>query len=252
MWVATEFVATAMRGATPKPVVKIPPPIEVRLSRRYARSDFDLCEDRFLFLFSFDYNSFPKRKNPGGAIAAFQRAFGDRRDVGLVLKSVNGKRYPERFAETRELVGSDERIVLLDRFFTRDEISGLQSVVDAFVSLHRSEGLGLGLAESMYQGKPVIGTRYSGNLEFMNDENSCLVDYELVPVQQGEYMYQGLGLHWAEPNVDQAARLMRRLVDDAAFRDRIARAGQETIRTRFTAAATAKLMRERLRALGMI
>jgi glycosyltransferase involved in cell wall biosynthesis len=252
LWVATEFVATAMRGATPKPVVKIPPPIEVRLSRRYARSDFALREDRFLFLFSFDYNSFPKRKNPGGAIAAFRRAFGDRQDVGLVLKSVNGKRYPEQFAETRELANSDERIVLLDRFFTRDEISGLQSVVDAFVSLHRSEGLGLGLAESMYQGKPVIGTRYSGNLEFMNDENSCLVDYELVPVQPGEYMFHGEGLNWADADVDQAAELMRRLVDDAAFRDRIARAGQETIRSRFTAAATAKLIRERLRALGMI
>jgi glycosyltransferase involved in cell wall biosynthesis len=252
IWVASEFVATAVRGVTSKPVRKIPPPIEVLLSRRYARSDFALREDRFLFLFSFDYNSFPKRKNPDGAIAAFRRAFGDRRDVGLVLKSVNGRRYPERFAETRELVGSDERIVMLDGFLTRDETSGLQSVADAFVSLHRSEGLGLGLAESMYQGKPVIGTRYSGNLEFMNDENSCLVDYELVPVERGDYAYHGEGWHWAEPDMDQAAQLMRRLVDEAGFRHRIGRAGQETIRTRFTRTATAAMIRERLGTLGLI
>ena len=252
IWVATDFVAAAVRGATLKPVVKIAPPIEVRLSRRYARSDFALPEDRFLFLFSFDYNSFPKRKNPHGAIAAFRRAFGNRRDVGLVLKSINGKHHVERFAEMRDLVGADDRIVLLDAFLTHDEVLGLQSVADAFVSLHRSEGLGLGLAESMYQGKPVIGTRYSGNLEFMNDENSCLVDCELVPVGKGEYLYDDEPFHWAQPDVDQAADCMRHLVDDADFRRRIAQAGQQTIRTRFTRAATAALIRERLGTLGLI
>jgi glycosyltransferase involved in cell wall biosynthesis len=252
IWVATEFVAAAVRGATSKPVVKIAPPIEVHLSRRYARSDFALPDDCFLFLFSFDYNSFPKRKNPDGAIAAFRRAFSNRRDVGLVLKSINGKHHVERFAEMRDLVGDDDRIVLLDAFLTRDEVLGLQSVADAFVSLHRSEGLGLGLAESMYQGKPVIGTRYSGNLEFMNDENSCLVDCELVPVGKGEYLYDDERFHWAQPDVDQAADCMRRLVDDTDFRQRIARNGQQAIRTRFTPAATAALIRERLGTLGLI
>ena len=252
IWVATEFVAAAVRGATSKPVVKIAPPIEVRLSRRYARSDFALPENRFLFLFSFDYNSYPKRKNPDGAIAAFRRAFGNRRDVGLVLKSINGKHHAERFAEMRDLVGADDRIVVLDAFLTRDEVLGLQSVADAFVSLHRSEGLGLGLAESMYQGKPVIGTRYSGNLEFMNDQNSCLVDCELVPVGKGEYHYDDERFHWAQPDVDQGAHCMRRLVDDADFRQRIARNGQQTIRTRFTPAATAALIRERLGTLGLL
>jgi glycosyltransferase involved in cell wall biosynthesis len=252
IWVATEFVAAAVRDATSKPVVKIAPPIEVNLSRPYHRAEFDLPEDRFLFLFSFDYNSFPKRKNPAGAIDAFRRAFGNRRDVGLVLKSINGKHHVERLAEIRERVGGDDRIVLLDEFFTRDEVSGLQSVVDAFVSLHRSEGLGLGLAESMYLGKPVIGTRYSGNLEFMNEENSCLVDYELVPTGYGDYMYYGEGMRWAQPDVDQAGDCMRRLVDDAEFRARIGRRGQETIRARFTRAATAALIRRRLEQLGCI
>ena len=40
---------------------------------------------------------------------------------------------------------------------------------DCYVSLHRSEGLGLTMAEAMYFGKPVIATAYSGNLDFMND-----------------------------------------------------------------------------------
>jgi glycosyltransferase involved in cell wall biosynthesis len=251
-WVASDFVAGAVRRATVRPVTKIAPPIEVRLSRPYRRSEFALPEDRFLFLFTFDYNSFPKRKNPEAAIDAFKRAFGSRRDAGLVLKSINGRYHPERLAEMRERAGADERIVLLDASLTRDQVFGLQSVVDSFVSLHRSEGLGLGLAESMYQGKPVIGTRYSGNLEFMNDDNSCLVDCELVAVGKGDYLYDDERFRWAEPDIDQAAHCMRRLVDDAAFRERIAQRGQQTIRTRFTSAATAALIRERLGTLGLI
>jgi glycosyltransferase involved in cell wall biosynthesis len=141
---------------------------------------------------------------------------------------------------------------MLDSFLSRDGISGLQSVIDCYVSLHRSEGLGLGLAESMYQGKPVIGTRYSGNLEFMNDHNSFLVDYELVPVGKGEYLYDDEPFHWAEPDLDQAAHYMRQLVDDRALRERIARNGQDSIRSRFNRNVAATLIRRRLQELQFL
>jgi len=252
IWVATEFIADAMRRATPKPVFKIPTPIEVTVSRPYARSEFGLPDERFLFLFSFDFNSFIVRKNPEACIAAFRQAFGStRRDVGLVIKSINGPRQPEKLRAMRELIGGDDRIVIVDGFFSRDQVSGLQSVADAYVSLHRAEGLGLGLAESMYQGKPVIGTRYSGNLEFMDDDNSCLVDCTLVPVRKGEYLYYDERFRWADPDVEHAAHWMRRLVDDAGFRMRIAARGQHDIRTRFTPANAAALMRRRLSELGL-
>lgn len=253
VWVATEFVADAMRRATAKPVHKIPPPVEVTLSRLYQRSEFGLPERVFLFLFSFDFNSFAKRKNPEGVIAAFRQAFAaGRRDVALVIKSVNGSNRPEMLREIRALVDEDDRIMLVDEFFSRDKVFGLQSVVDAFVSLHRSEGFGLGLAESMYLGKPVIGTAYSGNLEFMNPDNSCLVDYELVPIGKGEYLYDDERFRWADPYVAQAAYYMRRLADDADFRARIAARGKHDIRTRFTQANAAVLMRQRLRELGLL
>lgn len=253
IWIATQFIGEAMRRATAKPVVKIPTPIEVTLSRPYKRAEFGLPDHRFLFLFSFDFNSFSMRKNPEAAIAAFKLAFGPaRRDVGLVIKSINGAREPEKMRETRELIGGDDRIVITDGFFSRDEISGLQSVVDAYVSLHRAEGLGLGLAESMYLGKPVIGTAYSGNLEFMDGDNSCLVDYRLVPIAKGEYLYDDERFQWAEPDTGQAAQYMQRVADDAEFRSRIAARGQHDIRTRFTHANAAILMRKRLRELGLL
>ena len=172
---ATDFVADAVRRSTSKPVHKIPPPIDVTLSRPYQRSEFGLPADVYMFLFSFDFNSFAKRKNPEGAIAAFRQAFDlARRDGALVVKTINGTIRPEKLSEMHDLVGGDARIILVDEFFSREQVFGLQSVVDAFVSLHRSEGFGLGLAESMYLGKPVIGTAHSGNLEFIDRDNSCL------------------------------------------------------------------------------
>ena len=253
IWVATEFIAEAMRRATSKPVIKIPTPIEVRIAGSHTRADFGLPEGRFLFLFSFDFNSFVARKNPEGAISAFKRAFGgERNDVGLVVKAINGANKPAKLAEIRELIGDDSRIVVLDHFLTRDQVFDLQNVVDAYVSLHRAEGLGLGLAESMYLGKPVIGTGYSGNLEFMNDDNSCLVGYRLVPVVKGEYLYDDERYRWAEPDVDQAARWMKVLVDDQAFRERIARRAQADMRAKFSPANTAALIRQRLQQIGAL
>ena len=246
LWAGSGFVAESMRRSTTKPVVKIPPPIELTLSRAWRRADFGLPEDRFLFLFTFDFNSYVKRKNPEGTIEAFKRAFAGRRDVGLVIKSMNGALQPERLRALRSRIDGDERILLRDEAMSRDEMLGLENAVDAFVSLHRAEGFGLGLAEAMYLGKPAIGTAYSGNLEFMNESNSCLVNFELVPLAEGDYLYADPRFHWAEPDVEHAAHHMRRLVDDAAFRNRIAATGRHDVRTRFTRAATAALIKRRL------
>ena len=247
IWCATGFIAGALRRATTKPVYQIAPALEIVLRRPYRRAEFGLPEDRFLFLFTFDYNSFVARKNPEGVIAAFRSAFApERDDVGLVVKSVNGVHRPDRVAAINARIGGDPRIHHLDRFVGRDESYGLMSVCDAYVSLHRAEGLGLGLVESMALAKPVIATGYSGNLEFMNDANSLLVAYRLVPIQPGEYVLEDPRFFWADPDVDDAARQMRRLVDDVALRERLAAAGPDAIRSRFGGERAAALIRARL------
>src|SRR5438046_10593439 len=121
-----------MRTVTSKPVIKVPTPIEATPSRPYTRAEFGFPEARFLFLFSFDFNSFIMRKNPEGAIAAFKSAFAaTRRDVGLVIKSINGINRPDKLREMEEIVGGDERILITDEFFSRDQTFGLESVVGA-------------------------------------------------------------------------------------------------------------------------
>jgi FkbM family methyltransferase len=252
VWCATQFVADAIRRATQKPVVKIPPPLEVVAPPPYRRGHFGLPDDRFLFLFTFDYNSFVKRKNPEAVIDAFREAFPrSRDDVGLVVKSVNGANHPQRVAALMAHAGGDPRIFAIDRFLTREESYGLTVATDAYVSLHRAEGLGLGLCEAMALGRPTIATAYSGNLEFMNETNSLLVDYRLVPVARGDYLVDDERFVWAEPDVASAARCMRHLADDAALRARLAAEGQREITTRFTRERTAALIRDRLETLGV-
>jgi glycosyltransferase involved in cell wall biosynthesis len=104
-------------------------------------------------------------------------------------------------------------LIVLPRTLTDDEMKNLVRCCDCYVSLHRSEGFGRGPAEAMVLGKPVIATRWSGNLDFMNDNNSILVDCALTPVAPEAYPYWQ-GQHWAEPDVEQAAASMVDLLDE--------------------------------------
>lgn len=235
LWVATDFVADAARKVMDKPVYKVTPPIDMRVpSRRYTRAEFGLPDDAFVFMFSFDFNSYPARKNPSAIVRAFKLAFAlAERGVRLLIKCHGASGFiAERDALLRAIDG-DDRITLLDQTLSRDAVVGLQTIIDCYVSLHRSEGLGLGLAECMALGKPVIGTAYSGNLEFMREHNSLLVDYTLVPVKEGEYL-DWQNQHWAEASVVHAAEHMRRLFEDRAFARALGLAGQRTIHEEYS------------------
>ncbi len=208
--VASDFVASAFRRVTTKPVFTVPLPLSDRVDSGLVRADFGLLEDGFVFLTSFDFNSWVERKNPEATIAAFRLAFPNAEKVQLVLKTSNGGRYPEALAALVRAAGNDKRILIRDGVLAGVHLFALQRCCDVYVSLHRAEGFGLGLAECMSIGKPVVATAWSGNLEFMSAENSCLVDYRLVPVPEGHYLHTE-GQQWAEPDIDHAAAFMRAL-----------------------------------------
>ena len=113
-------------------------------------------------------------------------------------------------------------IELRDQFLSNLEQISLVSLCDAYISLHRSEGLGLGMAEAMAMGKPVIGTNYSGNLEFMNDKNSLLVRCKKTSLRNDSYLHAGNQV-WAEPDTNHAAQFMKKIKDNKAFREKIAK-----------------------------
>jgi glycosyltransferase involved in cell wall biosynthesis len=115
--------------------------------------------------------------------------------------------------ERLRAAAQQNRVLVIDRLVSRQETNGFIEMCDCFVSLHRAEGFGLGLAEAMLSGKPVIGTNYSGNLAFMNRENSLLVDFELVEIVEGGSVYKK-GFHWAQPSEAHAAELMRSVLEN--------------------------------------
>ena len=207
IWAPTRFVAEAMRAVMPKPVYHILPGVEVGPVESVARESIGIAEDHFVFLFMFDLHSQVHRKNPLAVFRAFQKAFRETDRATLLIKTSGGDIHSADLAELRETVRGPN-IILVDRLMTRAQAYGLISQCDCFVSLHRSEGFGLGLAEAMLLAKPVIATGYSGNLDFMNRENSLLVDYELVEIVEDRPIYTR-GNFWAEPCVDQAAAFMR-------------------------------------------
>lgn len=212
--VSSRYVGEAFASATDKPILCVPLPLSEVGDSGLQRSDFGIPEDVFVFLTSFDFNSYVHRKNPFAAIRAFQQAFPlDRSDVQLLIKTSNGYRRPDRLQLLLDAVAGDPRIVVRDQVLDRADVQALQRCADVYVSLHHAEGFGLGLAECMAQGKPVMGTAWSGNMEFMDADNSALVAYTLVPVNDGEYAHHE-GQRWAAADVADAARWMRRLVDE--------------------------------------
>jgi FkbM family methyltransferase len=244
IWTATEFIAKGLRERYKKPVHVFFPGIELLAFPHQPRSYYQLPEGSFIFLFAFHMTSITERKNPIGLIRAFKKAFALDENVLLVIKTSFGSSHP---AEMQRLVdeAAGANIRIIDEVYTNEETMNLMRIADAYVSLHRSEGLGLTMAEAMLLGKPTIGTRYSGNLDFMDDGNSLLVDFK-PKVLERDYPPYSAGLVWADPSVDDAARHMRRLFDDQAYARELGRRGKEDLERRLCYPATGRRMAERL------
>ena len=212
IWTYSNYCADSISLVSPIPVVKIMPSISLSVPSQ-SRSALGLPSDRFIFLFMFDFYSRIERKNPGATIAAFKKAFGESRDVLLLIKFSNSKRFPAQRQQLYELAANADNIRFIDGYLSREEINALLYRCDCYVSLHRSEGFGLTMAEAMYYGKPAIATGYSSNTEFMNVGNSFLVSYDRAIIAEDYGPYKK-GNVWAEPNIEHASYLMRYVFDN--------------------------------------
>jgi glycosyltransferase involved in cell wall biosynthesis len=251
-WGQSHATHASLAAALRIPVHHVPLPVGFRDPAPLGRRHFGIPESAFVFLFFFDFTSFIQRKNPQAALRAFAKLVEARPhdDLRFVIKLNSSRSKPEqRDAFVEELKPLGSRVVLIDRHMPDAEVKALHRCADAFVSLHRAEGFGFGMAESMLAGRPVIATRHSGNLDFMTDNTALLVDCTLVPVPAGAYPF-GEGQVWAEPDVDQAARLMAGLVDDPAAARALGARASRHIRTHFSFRARGLRMAECLARAG--
>jgi glycosyltransferase involved in cell wall biosynthesis len=202
-----------------------------------ARARWGITPGKTAFLFSFDVSSGVQRKNPMAVMEAFRNAFPPGH-AELILKVNNRDQGPaaalvvDRLKDAARLVPG---IRILDESIPYGDVMSLYASIDVLVSLHRGEGLGLSLMECMALGKPVITTGWSGNMDFTDGENSCLVPYSLVPLEPGSQYHalsQGVDQVWAEPSVPDAVEWMRRLDASRELRLEIGERGRASI-TRF-------------------
>lgn len=250
----SDFTRETFERALPDlPVISTKVPLWLPKVVHEDRVRFGLQIDRVWFGSMFEPQSDPARKNPFAVLDAFERAFPERSDVGLMVKvnnaTVDGSTHPV-MQELRARTRKDVRVVLFEESLDYDGVLSLYASLDVFVSLHRSEGIGLGLMEAMALGKPVIATGWSGNMSFMDRSNACVVAYELVSVRSSTYVYTkkvlGPNAVWAEPDVSNAAEWMGVLVDRPDVRAAIGRKAKEAM-TRYQEEAQQGLFLEQLR-----
>lgn len=247
IWAPNTFVADAFRDIFDGDIVVIPPCIEPEIQPVPKRSRYDLEDGRFYFLFTFDYFSFPARKNPQAVLEAFQVAFPDPSEmVGLVIKSTGADtHHPELKRAFLAAAEADPRIRILDETMSRADVHGLIQTCDCYMSLHRSEGFGFGMAEAMFYGKPVVATRYSGNADFLTPETGFPVDFRLRPVGEDEYVWVH-GQVWAEPDMGSAVDALRTVYRRPELRRQRAAAAAAFIRSHYGAFAVRRAIEARL------
>jgi glycosyltransferase involved in cell wall biosynthesis len=234
IWTLSEFSADALRTITSKPVLVMPYPIAPPAKATGALRRYLGLGEEFVFSFQFDMGSTTMRKNPEAVISAYRRAFpAARSDVRLLIKTMHSDWFPQQFASLVDLCRRCD-ILLVDEFWPEAVNDTYYSDIDCFVSLHRAEGLGIGMARAMAAGKVVIGTGFSGNLDFMNESNSILVPADVVPV--GPNPVYPASSHWAEPDVDAAVDAMRFVYEDAHLRERLGKQASADLEGRSSAA----------------
>ncbi|SNB02776.1 Glycosyl transferase, group 1 family protein [Flavobacterium psychrophilum] len=230
IWVPAKYCQNVISKVTNIPVTVIHYPIEIVIPDTIdeeAENFYD--KSSFNFLFIFDYNSTLERKNPINLIKAFKKAF-DKNDksVSLTIKTSRATRFAKEKSKLLDEIDGYENIHIVEKIFEKDTLHNIIKGCDSYVSLHRSEGFGLTMAEAMFFGKPVIATGYSGNLDFMNSENSFLVDYKTCTVNSKIINYDKNTI-WSNPDFEHMAELMKKVKENSDTIKAIAKKGNETI-----------------------
>lgn len=218
IWGISNFVSKAFVNDMGIPVRTMPNAVEIPEFNKRTRSDFGLPDKTFLFCYSFDFNSWLTRKNPYAAIQAFQCASFNTAEVGLVIKVSNAREGAKEWREFVSLVKDSAGIYVINEVYEKEKVLALYDCCDCFISLHRSEGYGISLAENMMLKKPVICTGYSGNMDFCNEDNSYIVDFKEIDVKNDEYSFSN-GMVWADPIIESAAHKMKEVVSSCKSRN---------------------------------
>jgi glycosyltransferase involved in cell wall biosynthesis len=205
--------------------------------------------EKITFLFTYDTRSSWERKNPYGLIRAFKMAFHPS-EAKLIIKVLNLNETPEHKEELHALVGQHD-IEIIDKLMNKKSYLNILKGVDAYVSLHRSEGLGKTIIEAMSYGIPVITTAYGGHMDINTERNSMLVPFDMIKIENDikilNHTAYKAGNQWANPSVEEAASAMRMLYADDELRNSIGQTAREDIWRLLNPTLFATMLIKRLR-----
>lgn len=240
-WAPTTFIRDALASVQSRPVVLVPQPVDLPTEPRRQPFTGPLKFHTF-----FDADSSIARKNPLGTIEAFRLAFpSGREDARLLVKARGGGSDPARLSALLALARQDARIEIVDGTLTRAEMTALMQDCNVFVSLHRSEGFGLGCAEALARGKAVIATDFGGTRDFINEQTGYPVQFAPAAVAPQDY-FGTEGSYWAEPSLAHAASIMRAIYDDPGQTAAKAQAGFAHLKRHNSFGAVGRLVKELL------
>lgn len=212
VWASSRYIETALAAAAAVPICLMPMAVQVAPTepQELLRRRFGLEPGRYYFVFSFDGGSSFRRKNPIAVISAFQQAFAPHdRSVGLVVKCMRADKEPAAWMALQALAAGDERIVLIDQVLAKDDVLALYAACDCFVSLHRAEGFGRGIAEALLLGLDVVASAAGGNRDFCTGVAGVeLVPCAVVQTCAADYL-EGAGNCWSEPAQPDAVQALR-------------------------------------------
>ncbi len=249
VWMPSRFGRDSVAEMSPLPVTCVPHSIDpdIRPDPQWTRDRFGIPPDVFVYLFFFDFHSLLERKNPIGLIRAFKQAFGDRKDVLLLIKSMHADSEDALQQLRTEIQTANVR--MFNDVLPRQATHSLMQISDCYVSLHRSEGFGLTLSEAMMCGKPVIATGYSGNIDFMTEDNSFLVPYRLIEIERDHGPYKK-GCVWADPDLSRASEFMLKVFEDRAGTREVAGRGRAHVLAKLHPRVIAESVTSRLNSLS--
>ncbi len=253
VWCPSDFAREAIAAKSPLPVTTMPHAISFARpgeSTAALRARFGLPPDAFLALVMCDLNSYTARKNPLAAIEAFRMSGLGSPGAALVVKVHNAEANAADFAALKAALGAIPGAIVITETLARADVYALEAACDCLVSLHRSEGFGLIVAECMYLGKPVIATDWSATAEYVTADNGCPVRFRLVELERNFGPYSR-GSTWAEADPAHAAEWLVRLAADPALAARLGAAARAAIQARFAPAAIGARYRRRLEAIAM-
>ncbi len=223
IWTSSSFSKDIFLHYFPDKFVKVIQPLYRELNHGIPK----LSSIKKYLFFNFDYDSDINRKNPRGLINVFRQVNKCYPDLNLILKCKNSFRHPELSLELEKTLVKNQKIYYYDEEWSRKRLLTYIYNSVAYVSLHRAEGFGMNLFDSMSLGTCTIATGYSGNLDFMNNNNSCLVNYKIVSTtDRTQNQYNPLPIFWAEPDYSHAGEVINQIVGNDKLRESVAKSGK--------------------------